>query len=395
MAASTALAAAKQAVHAPLVKDSSGFIPRATFAASRNLPSAYYLGHHRAALLRMQSLLSDIGLVIECRDFRVPLTSWNPLLERTLASGHGRARIVVYTKRDLGPNASSPEGRAVAGRLAQWHRARGGVDHVVFLGANEADGGEDAVRDKGGYGQLMAAIKQVARSHEQMSLTGLRALVVGMPNAGKSTLLNRMRLAGVSGGKAARTGAQPGVTRKLGTPVKIVASEDDEGSGGIGGGVYVLDTPGVFVPHVAVPEDMLKLALVGSVKDGLIPAVTVADYLLYRLNLVAPFTYAGYCPPTNDVKVFLTGVATRLGKLGKGGVPLLENAADLIIWSWRKGNLGRFMLDEVTAETLDAAAKEAESPQLSLNQAKKKMKEERALRGRTKREAAAAVTDGP
>jgi mitochondrial GTPase 1 len=393
--AASARTAVKQAVHdlahmpaatpsSPTL--SSEFIPRQTYNASSNLASSYFLGHHRAALTRMQQLLSDIGLVIECRDFRVALSSWNPLLERTISSRSDRARIVVYTKRDLGPDPSSPLGRAVASRLVAWHRARGGVDRVVFLGMSDAEGGGAGVaQGREGYGQLLAAVKEVARRHEEMSPTGLHALVVGMPNAGKSTLLNRLRFAGVGHGKAAMTGAQPGVTRKIGTPVRIVVGGDEVG--GVGGGVYIYDTPGVFIPHVPDREAMLKLALVGCVKDGLIPAITVVDYMLFRINLVDPTLYQRYSPPTNDVQEFLAAIARRSGKLGKGGKLNLEAAADWAIQSWRRGDLGRFVLDDVNAETLDAAVRNAENPQLSLNQAKKQVKAERKLRREGRRSA--------
>ena len=344
----------------------------------------------------MQRVLSNIGLVIECRDFRVPLTSWNPLLEKSLMSsaspvgGGERARIIVYTKRDLGPTGSEsstadgggPSGSEIVNRLAAFHQRQGHASAVVFLGKGGAAGGQ----------KLLEVVKRVAREHD--SLTGLRALVVGMPNAGKSTLLNRLRSQGMGLGKAAKTGSQPGVTRKLGTPVRIVASSgggegETKGAGGFGEGVFIMDTPGVFVPYVSDAESMLKLALVGCVKDGLVPLLTVADYLLFHLNLHDPSLYATYCDePTNDVHEFLTGVARRTGKLVRGGEPSLEAAADWIVKAWRNGELGRFVLDEVNETTLRAAVKASAEPPMSLNQARKKEKELRKVRNEAKRLAA-------
>src|ERR1700753_2963933 len=78
---------------------SGQFIPRAVFPTLESLPRSYFLGHHRKGLSKMKTLLSTTDLVIECRDYRVPLTSRNPLFEESLA---GRERLVVYTKRDLG-----------------------------------------------------------------------------------------------------------------------------------------------------------------------------------------------------------------------------------------------------------------------------------------------------
>lgn len=75
------------------------FTARATFPFLDSLPRSYFLGHHKAGLDKMRTMISSVDMVIECRDYRVPVTSANPLLERSLQTKH---RLVVYTKRDLG-----------------------------------------------------------------------------------------------------------------------------------------------------------------------------------------------------------------------------------------------------------------------------------------------------
>ena len=74
------------------------FAPRTAFPVLDSLPRSYFLGHHKAGLDKMKTMLNSIDLVIECRDYRIPLTSRNPLFEESLA---GRERLIVYTKRDL------------------------------------------------------------------------------------------------------------------------------------------------------------------------------------------------------------------------------------------------------------------------------------------------------
>lgn len=74
------------------------FVPRTEFPFSPNLITSYFLGHHKLGLSKMKQMVSSVELIIECRDYRVPLSSRNPLFEETL---QGRERIIVYTKRDL------------------------------------------------------------------------------------------------------------------------------------------------------------------------------------------------------------------------------------------------------------------------------------------------------
>ena len=77
----------------------TSFIPRSVFPALESLPRSYYLGHHHAGLQKMKTRCSSVDLILECRDYRIPITSKNPLFEDIFAE---RERIIVYTKTDLG-----------------------------------------------------------------------------------------------------------------------------------------------------------------------------------------------------------------------------------------------------------------------------------------------------
>lgn len=83
----------------------SKFIPRAVFPHFESIPRSYFLGHHRAGLEKMKSRISSVDLVIECRDFRVPVCSVNPLFDEALGE---KRRLIVYTKRDLGGDGKKP-----------------------------------------------------------------------------------------------------------------------------------------------------------------------------------------------------------------------------------------------------------------------------------------------
>jgi ribosome biogenesis GTPase A len=164
----------------------------------------------------------------------------------------------------------------------------------------------------------------------------LNVLVLGMPNVGKSTLLNMLRHEGIKGpqAKAFRTSANPGLTQSLSTRLKI--SEDPV--------VYAYDSPGIMVPFLGIGEEGaergVRLALIAGIKEGLYNSEDMAAYLFDRLNIIDPISplYMPLLPPgsspTSDVEEFLGGVAKRMGLIKRGEMDLSRAAVYFVGW-WR------------------------------------------------------------
>lgn len=105
-----------------------------------------------------------------------------------------------------------------------------------------------------------------------------------------------------------------------------------------------------MIPSIKDPITFIKLALVGSIKDNILDNVILADYLLFRLNLIDPKLYLipfKMSQPTNNVEELLNAIAIGTGRLQKGGIPNIHAAAAFFINKYRLGNLGKFILDDI------------------------------------------------
>ncbi|KAF9581067.1 Mitochondrial GTPase [Lunasporangiospora selenospora] len=238
---------------------------------------------------------------------------------------------------------------------------------VVFTNANED------LNIKGIIKYLAKrAVATGTASEKELTTT---VMVVGMPNVGKSSLINSLRRIGVKKGKAAPTGAIPGITRTVAGTIKVLDSPK----------VYLIDTPGVMVPHISDPITAIKVALTGAISDHLFDEEVIADYLLFMLNQQQDHSYMtlyNIKEPTDNIHEFLPQVAKYIGALKRGGELNLSAAAQFLIKQYRIGKLGRFTLDDICPESLEIFMTQKAEEGVSRRQQKKADKLEERKRKR-------------
>lgn len=167
-------------------------------------------------------------------------------------------------------------------------------------------------------------------------------LVVGVPNVGKSTVINRLRALGTQrGGRAVKVGDQPGITRSLSGLVKILEEPL----------AYLVDTPGVLMPKIQDSRQGMNLAVSGALMDQVVGDYLLVDYLFAFLREQAESGRAMKALklprlPSNSLS-FVEEVAKANGMVNSNGSTNHHNATRLILNSFRQGTLGLYTLDHI------------------------------------------------
>lgn len=273
-----------------------GFLPRRIFP-NYNLPLANFKGHHKKALTKFGHLAPQIDLVLEVRDCRAPISTVNVLFDKVL--GH-KEKIILYNKKDLSLIKKE--------LFDKWHGAKN--EEYMLIDA----------RSKSDADRIINLLSIRYDALKPPPPLGYRIMIIGMPNVGKSTLVNTLRSVGYSSKlkglvsskerKVAKTGGQPGVTKSTSEIIRLSESPD----------ILMYDTPGVFLPTIKDSETMLALSLIGSVNSSFIDPVIQADYLLFLLNLQdsSGSTYSEYMDhPTNSIDELLFNIALKRNKIKK------------------------------------------------------------------------------
>ncbi|RDD47830.1 Mitochondrial ribosome-associated GTPase 1 [Trichoplax sp. H2] len=285
----------------------------------------WYPGHMAKGMHKMQAVLVRCDCVLEVRDARIPFSSRNEKFSRILA---GRPRVLILNKADLSAKNTRKQ---IVERL--------GKHEIIFT--NSAKQYHPSIR------QIIPAALRSMNEHGISSDNKkgfFRIMVIGLPNVGKSSVINAIRRIRKNKGNAAHVGGVPGITRAVQTNIEVCSNPK----------TFLVDTPGIMPTYVRDVEVGFKLALVGTIKDHLIGEEYIADYLLFTLNRQKQFSYVEYfglddC--TDDIDQLLVHIGHKMGALRKGGVLDLKQAATRFLTKFRHGHLGTILLDKIHKTT--------------------------------------------
>ena len=273
----------------------------------------WFPGHMARAKQTIRQHLSGIDLVIEVLDARIPRTSRNPDIESITKN---RARIVVLAKCDL----ADPK------ETETWLNILRADGLCYAINAETGEGVEELIYGLSG----LAREAMLKLADKQRRPRPFRVMVVGIPNVGKSSFINR-----IAGRKSAKPG-ETGIT----TGKQWIR---------VGRAIELLDMPGVLSPRMDDPEDIFKLAVTGALAEGGFDEVRVAEDLLEVLCDKARDTLAARYK-IGDIQAqrghaILRLIGEKRGCLGPGGAIDVSRAAQIVLSEFRRGLLGRITLD--------------------------------------------------
>ncbi|KZE38177.1 ribosome biogenesis GTPase YlqF [Bhargavaea cecembensis] len=274
----------------------------------------WFPGHMAKARREVTEQLKMVDIVFELVDARLPQSSRNPMIDDIISR---KPRLVILNKKDMADEAET----------ARWlERFRESGSEAVAI--NSLDGK--------GLQQVTKAAQQILKEKwDRMKAKGIRprairAMIVGIPNVGKSTLINRLAKKNI-----AKTGNTPGVT-KAQQWIKV------------GKELELLDTPGILWPKFEDPEAGYKLALTGAIKDAITDQQELAVYALKFLEAHYPDRLEeryGFRSLDDDIP----GVYERIGELRKvyekGGTIDYDSVSELIVRDVRDQQLGKLTFD--------------------------------------------------
>ena len=273
----------------------------------------WYPGHMKKTRELIQENLKAVDITIEIVDSRIPVSSRNPLIDEIIS---GKPRIIVLGKADLADEEAT---KAWCDRLSRGD----GVRSVMALNLQS---GENIKR-------LLKALEaeQERRNVEKTNKRPLRIMIVGVPNVGKSSLINRL-----TGKRSAQTGDRPGVTR--GKQWLTLSN-----------GMQLLDTPGILWPKFEDPNVGLDLAFCGSIKDDILGVQDLGFELIKVLGNKYPELLKERYKldeVSEEAIVNMDNIALKRGFIMSGKRIDYERTGRTVLDEFRAGKIGRITLEE-------------------------------------------------
>ncbi|XP_054655526.1 mitochondrial ribosome-associated GTPase 1 isoform X1 [Dunckerocampus dactyliophorus] len=251
----------------------------------------WFPGHMAKGLKQMRASLKNVDCIIEIHDARLPFSGRNHMFQETLDV---KPHLLVLNKMDLADLSNKQR------ILKELNKT--GVKNVLFTDCLKQR--DDNVK------RLVPTVVEIIAKSNRFNREENRnycLMVIGVPNVGKSSLINSVRRTYLKKGRASRVGGEPGITRAVLTKIQVCERPI----------MYLLDTPGVLPPKIESVETGMKLALCGTILDHLVGEDIIADYLLYSLNRLEKFSYVekyNLQEPSDDIQHVLKRIAVKLRK---------------------------------------------------------------------------------
>jgi len=308
---------------------------RQEFKFPTNAAKNWFPGHMHKGLKEMQRRILNVDCVVEVHDARIPLSGRNTTFKETITGV--RPHILVLNKEDLIPKEGRKE---IVQKIKESDPV---ISKVIFTSGRH--GGCRGIRSI-----LPSAVRLIENSnrYNRAGMPDKTIIIIGIPNVGKSTIINQLRNQHMYlGGRAAAVGPTPGVTRNVQERIRV--SDDPL--------VYLLDTPGISKPNVRDMHVGMKLAVCNTLNDLVIGEDYICDYLLWYLNRHNLFSYVdfmGLSEPEDDVTIMLAKSAlaenktvVKLGNVQNQVLPDFSFAAQKFLRGFRTGKFGRICLDSL------------------------------------------------
>ena len=275
----------------------------------------WYPGHMKKTRELITENLKLVDVAVEVIDARIPLSSRNPIIDQLVGN---KERVIILNKSDL---ADNKENKRWMEKFQQENV------HTVCMNCMTGVGVKDLLR-------LLEKI-QAKRNEGRVRKKNLRMMIVGVPNVGKSSLINRL-----TGKKSTKTGDKPGVTRGK----QWLALKN---------GMQLLDTPGILWPKFEDPQVGINLAFCGSIRDEIMPledlALELITWLLdhYPDNLLERYKLE---EPEETPLETMEKIAEKRGFIRPGKRIDYERCARTVLDEFRGGKIGKITLETVDTE---------------------------------------------